>query len=41
VDTPMAWMPSLVGTVAIVVLLTASLTLVAAKTYNPFIYFRF
>jgi alginate O-acetyltransferase complex protein AlgI len=33
--------PSLVGTAAILVLLAASLTLSAAQTYNPFIYFRF
>ncbi len=37
----LAWAPSLVGIVALVGLLTASLTLSAAQTYNPFIYFRF
>ena len=41
VEPRLAWGPSLVGAAAIVVLLAASLTLVAAKTYNPFIYFRF
>ena len=39
--TAMSWGFSLAATVGIVVLLTASMTLVAAKTYNPFIYFRF
>jgi alginate O-acetyltransferase complex protein AlgI len=37
----LALVPSLLGAAALVGLLAASLTLVAAKTYNPFIYFRF
>jgi alginate O-acetyltransferase complex protein AlgI len=41
VERRLGWAPSLVGTAAVIVLLAASLTLVAAKTYNPFIYFRF
>ncbi len=36
-----AWAPSLAGVVALILLFTASLTLSAAQTYNPFIYFRF
>jgi hypothetical protein len=34
-------MPSVIGAVALVAVLVASLTLSAAQTYNPFIYFRF
>jgi alginate O-acetyltransferase complex protein AlgI len=37
----LAMMPSVVGVVALVAVLVASLTLSAAQTYNPFIYFRF
>jgi len=40
-DPRYAWAPSLVGVVALILLFTASLTLSAAQTYNPFIYFRF
>jgi alginate O-acetyltransferase complex protein AlgI len=41
-DQPrLAWVPSLVVVVAVIALFTASLTLSAAQTYNPFIYFRF
>ena len=36
-----AWAPSFAAVVALIVLFTASLTLSAAQTYNPFIYFRF
>jgi alginate O-acetyltransferase complex protein AlgI len=36
-----AWAPSVAGVVALIALFTASLTLSAAQTYNPFIYFRF
>jgi alginate O-acetyltransferase complex protein AlgI len=37
----LGWTPSLVAVVALFALLTVSLTLSAAQTYNPFIYFRF
>ena len=37
----MAWAPSLAGIAALIGLLTAALTMSAAQTYNPFIYFRF
>jgi alginate O-acetyltransferase complex protein AlgI len=41
-DQPrLAWVPSVVVVVAVIALFTASLTLSAAQTYNPFIYFRF
>jgi hypothetical protein len=33
--------PSLVGTAALLAILAASVMLSAARTYNPFIYFRF
>ena len=36
-----AWVSSAAITVALVLLLAASLMLMAARTYNPFIYFRF
>jgi alginate O-acetyltransferase complex protein AlgI len=36
-----SWVPSLVGVVALVALLAASLSLSSAQSYNPFIYFRF
>jgi alginate O-acetyltransferase complex protein AlgI len=35
------WVPSLVGVAALFALLAASLSMSAAQTYNPFIYFRF
>ncbi len=41
VDGPLAWAPSALATVALVVLLGASIMLSAARTYSPFIYFRF
>jgi alginate O-acetyltransferase complex protein AlgI len=45
VDPPgalgLGWLPSAAATVALVVLLAASFMLMAARTYNPFIYFRF
>jgi alginate O-acetyltransferase complex protein AlgI len=37
----LGWLPSAAGTAALFVLLTVSLMLMAARTYNPFIYFRF
>ena len=40
-ESRMALAPSLIGIAALVGLLTASLTMSAAQTYNPFIYFRF
>lgn len=41
-DEPaLGWLPSAAATAALVALLTASLMLMAARTYNPFIYFRF
>jgi alginate O-acetyltransferase complex protein AlgI len=36
-----AWSASLVGTAALMALLVASIMQMAARTYNPFIYFRF
>lgn len=35
------WLPSAATTLMLFLLLTASLMLMAARTYNPFIYFRF
>jgi hypothetical protein len=35
------WLPSLVSTAALMAILAASVMLSAARTYNPFIYFRF
>jgi alginate O-acetyltransferase complex protein AlgI len=35
------WPVSLVGTTALAALLVASIVSIAARTYNPFIYFRF
>lgn len=35
------WLPSAAATAALVLMLAASLMLMAARTYNPFIYFRF
>jgi len=40
-DERLAWLPSLVGAAALFTLLAASLSMSAASTYNPFIYFRF
>jgi alginate O-acetyltransferase complex protein AlgI len=37
----MGLVPSLLGVVALIGLLTASIAMSAAQTYNPFIYFRF
>ncbi|HUU34314.1 MAG TPA: MBOAT family protein [Vicinamibacterales bacterium] len=37
----LGWAPSAVGTAALAVLLGASIMLSAARTYSPFIYFRF
>jgi alginate O-acetyltransferase complex protein AlgI len=37
----LAWMPSAAVTVGLFALLAASVMLSAARTYNPFIYFRF
>jgi len=37
----LAWLPSAAVTVGLFVLLAASVMLSAARTYNPFIYFRF
>jgi len=37
----LAWVPSLATTAGLLVLLAASVMLSAARTYNPFIYFRF
>ena len=37
----LGWIPSALGTAALAVLLAASVMLIAARTYNPFIYFRF
>ena len=37
----MPWPASLAGVVALIWLLTASMALSSAQTYNPFIYFRF
>jgi len=37
----LGWLPSVAVTVALSALLFASMMLVAARTYNPFIYFRF
>ena len=36
-----AWSVSLLGTAALMALLVASIMQMAARTYNPFIYFRF
>jgi hypothetical protein len=36
-----AWLPSAAVTAGLFVLLFASVMLSAARTYNPFIYFRF
>jgi alginate O-acetyltransferase complex protein AlgI len=36
-----AWSASVLGTVSLMVLLVASILQMAARTYNPFIYFRF
>ena len=41
VGSALAWAPSAVGTLALVLLLGASIMLSAARTYSPFIYFRF
>jgi alginate O-acetyltransferase complex protein AlgI len=38
---PFAWPVSLVSTTALAALLVASIVSIAARTYNPFIYFRF
>jgi alginate O-acetyltransferase complex protein AlgI len=38
---PFAWPVSLASTTALAALLVASLVSIAARTYNPFIYFRF
>jgi alginate O-acetyltransferase complex protein AlgI len=41
-DEPVVgWVPSLAVTAALWIVLLGSLSLVAARTYNPFIYFRF
>jgi alginate O-acetyltransferase complex protein AlgI len=40
-EPALGWVPSAVGTAALTVLLAASVMLIAARTYNPFIYFRF
>jgi alginate O-acetyltransferase complex protein AlgI len=40
-EAAFGWIPSAAVTVALVALLAASLMLMAARTYNPFIYFRF
>jgi alginate O-acetyltransferase complex protein AlgI len=37
----LAWVPSIATTAGLVLLLAASVMLSAARTYNPFIYFRF
>ncbi len=37
----LGWVPSVAVTAALWVVLLGSLSLVAARTYNPFIYFRF
>ncbi len=39
--TAFGWLPSAGVTVALIAILAASLMLMAARTYNPFIYFRF
>jgi alginate O-acetyltransferase complex protein AlgI len=39
--TELGWVPSALSTAALTVLLVASVMLIAARTYNPFIYFRF
>ena len=39
--TALGWLPSAVASIALVALLVASLMLIAARTYSPFIYFRF
>jgi hypothetical protein len=36
-----AWSADLVGTATLLALLVLSIMSVAARTYNPFIYFRF
>ena len=41
VDSWRGWAPELAGTVALVAVFLAALLQVAARTYNPFIYFRF
>jgi len=38
---PFDWPVSLVSTTALAALLVASIVSIAARTYNPFIYFRF
>ena len=40
-EVALAWAPSALGTAALTLLLAASVMLIAARTYNPFIYFRF
>ena len=40
-DSRLAWGVSAAGTVALLLMLVASIMQVAARTYNPFIYFRF
>ena len=40
-DAILPWLPSAVAVMALTALLAASLMLIAARTYNPFIYFRF
>ena len=38
---PFDWRVSLASTTALAALLVASIVSIAARTYNPFIYFRF
>ena len=40
-DREPSWTIGLVSTAALVALLAASIMQMAARTYNPFIYFRF
>ena len=40
-QSALGWVPSALSTAALTVLLAASVMLIAARTYNPFIYFRF
>jgi alginate O-acetyltransferase complex protein AlgI len=40
-DAALGWLPSALGAATLVLLLAGSVMLIAAGTYNPFIYFRF
>jgi hypothetical protein len=40
-DQPFSVAPRALGTVALVLMLVASIMQIAARSYNPFIYFRF